>query len=716
MNKQIINLLTVGLTLLLTACGGSGNKGQAPELAEQSKLGTVHTLTPEYSFTSTLAGTINYAGACASETTQAKAGENTITFNNLEWWGEYDNCEITVTSDKGKISPILKITPFEVIPKPTEINKLGEVFTLTPEYTFHTDIAGELSYEGSCIADTKNVKAGENTITFNNLEWWESYSDCEITVTSDNGKKLPALKITPFNVIPKPTEVEEIGEVFELKAEYRFKTDFAGTITYQGRCSSDTTQATVGENVVELKLSKWWITYDDCALTITTDDGKTTSQLSISPFRTVYPAKHPLSDTGMTRCANFPRYADGSFPGPDYNGNFDEFKVGLNCDDFGVTQTEDGWDGEFVIPAGQDATHGRDALAAQGKLEKVGHGHGGYDFTKLDKDGNELDYSAEEYACIRDNYTGLIWEVKTNGHWRSDLHSGDATYLWYTPNGNNGGLPGLSDNNTNQQRCANKGRCDTDKFIKDVNLDNYCGLSNWRLPTYSEIASIANVQSADDQMDHYVENPILRYANSFNFTSDFIKKDSYRHIISSFNLTLYFPAFVLPENWESPDAMLGVVLVSEPVDYQKPLSTDEKYEALTEATVLDKNTGLIWTHCPATMVDDNDICTKTYSWNEALAAVQTANNNGFLGYNDWRLPSIYELTSLQAFDRIPMINQDVFSIDDIENKSFWSSTPSIRNTPSSAGIKIIHFDFYLEDIRSSKLNKKHHVLLVRGGY
>src|SRR5690554_899858 len=448
MNKQIINLLTVGLTLLLTACGGS--KSQAPELAEQSKLGTVHTLTPEYSFTSTLAGTVNYAGACASETTQAKAGENTITFNNLEWWESYSDCEITVTSDKGKISPILKITPFEVIPILTELDKLGKVLTLTPEYTFNTDIAGEVSYEGSCIADTKNVKAGENTITFNNLEWWESYSDCEITVTSDNGKKLPALKITPFNVIPKPTEVEEIGEVFELKAEYKFKTDFAGTITYQGRCSSDTTQATEGENVVELKLSKWWITYDDCALTITTADGKTTSQLSISPFRTVYPAKHPLSDTGMTLCANYPRYAYGSFPEPDRHDNYTEFKVGISCADFGVTQTEDGWDGEFVIPAGQDATHGRDALAAQGKLEKVGAGHGSYDFTKLDKDGNELDYSEENYACIRDNHTGLTWEVKTEGHWRSDLHSGDATYLWYTPNGNNGGLPGLSDNNTNQ--------------------------------------------------------------------------------------------------------------------------------------------------------------------------------------------------------------------------------------------------------------------------
>src|SRR5690554_765669 len=543
MNKQIINLLTVGLTLLLTACDGSGNKGQALELAEQSKLGTVHTLTPEYSFTSTL----------------------------------------------------------------------------------------------------------------------------------------------------------------------------AGTIEYQGSCSSSTTQATAGENTIELKLSKWWITYDDCALTITTGGGKTTSQLSISPFRTVYPAKHPLSDTGMTLCANFPRYADGSFPAPDHNGNFAELKVGLNCDDFGVTQTEDGWDGNFVIPAGQDATHGRDALAAQNELKKVGHGHGGYDFTKLDKDGNELDYSAEEYACIRDNYTGLIWEVKTNRHRHSDLHSGKAKYLWYNSDPEtNGGLEGFSSTNDDSHYCSIE-QCNTEKFIEVVNAESYCGLSNWRLPTYNEIASIVNVQSADDQMDHYVENPILRYAYMHNFTSDFIEKDNYRHILSSYNTTLYFPAYVWPEHWENIGNPSGVVLVSAPVDYQAPLNNDEKYEALTEATVLDKNTGLIWTRCPATMKGDSNICDKSYYWDEALAAVQTANSNDFLDYSDWRLPSIYELTSLQAFDRIPMINQDVFSIDDIENKSFWSSTPSIKNDSYAAGIKIIHFDFYMEDIRSSKLNKKHHVLLVRGG-
>src|SRR5690554_6373691 len=167
MNTQIINLLTVGLTLLLTACGGSGNIGQAPQLVEQSKLGTVHTLTPEYTFASTLAGTSEYQGSCSSSTTQATAGENTIKLNPLEWWGEYANCEITVTSDKGKVSPILKITPFEVIPPPTEINKLGEVFTQTHDYTSHTDFAGELSYECCIIAHPKNAISGENTITFN---------------------------------------------------------------------------------------------------------------------------------------------------------------------------------------------------------------------------------------------------------------------------------------------------------------------------------------------------------------------------------------------------------------------------------------------------------------------------------------------------------------------------------------------------------------------
>src|SRR5690554_6339336 len=391
----------------------------------------------------------------------------------------------------------------------------------------------------------------------------------------------------------------------------------------------------------------------------------------------------------MTLCANFPRNADGNFPAPDHNGNFAELKVGLNCDDFGVTQTEDGWDGEFVIPAGQDATHGRDALAAQGKLEKVGAGHGGYDFTKLDKDGNELDYSAEEYACIRDNYTGLIWEVKTNRPRSSDLHSGDAKYLWYNPSPEtNGGFEGYSSTGTGYDAnyCSIE-FCNTKKFIEVVKTNNHCGLNNWRLPTYAELVSIANIQSDNKKTLNYVDNDILKNIHAtFIHTSNYVKNNEMnslsniedhlkRYLVHLDRGDKYFlPAIKVIENGWNLENQIGTVttvLVHDSANSAiEPLAGDETYEVLTvdhDATVLDKNTGLIWTRCLSAFVgDDNagNTCNKKYSWGDALAAVQTANNNLFLGYSDWRLPSIIELASLQDFDRVPMINQNAFPIVD----------------------------------------------------
>ena len=54
--------------------------------------------TPNYTFSSSKAGTITYGGPCSSSTTTAIAGNNTITFNALAN-GTYDNCTITVTNN-----------------------------------------------------------------------------------------------------------------------------------------------------------------------------------------------------------------------------------------------------------------------------------------------------------------------------------------------------------------------------------------------------------------------------------------------------------------------------------------------------------------------------------------------------------------------------------------------------------------------------------------
>ena len=54
--------------------------------------------TPNYTFSSSKAGTITYGGSCTSSTTVAVAGNNTITLNTLSD-GTYSDCTITVTPD-----------------------------------------------------------------------------------------------------------------------------------------------------------------------------------------------------------------------------------------------------------------------------------------------------------------------------------------------------------------------------------------------------------------------------------------------------------------------------------------------------------------------------------------------------------------------------------------------------------------------------------------
>ena len=56
--------------------------------------------TPNYTFSSSKAGTITYGGPCSSSTTIAIAGNNTITLNTLSD-GTYSNCTITVTDNSG---------------------------------------------------------------------------------------------------------------------------------------------------------------------------------------------------------------------------------------------------------------------------------------------------------------------------------------------------------------------------------------------------------------------------------------------------------------------------------------------------------------------------------------------------------------------------------------------------------------------------------------
>ena len=192
--------------------------------------------------------------------------------------------------------------------------------------------------------------------------------------------------------------------------------------------------------------------------------GNTSTPVSdVSSVNVLQPAPVPvgtgrLNDTGITTCSN-------------------ATQNGLTCPVTGFP----GQDAEY----GRDQTHNDDS-----------DGHAGFSFTKLDADGNPLPASAAAWSCVRDNVTGLIWEVKTDD---SGLRDKDWTYSWYNPDAaTNGGSPGTPDGGNN---CFNTARCDTQSYVADVNAQGLCGAHDWRLPDPRELLSIVSNDRVNPSID-----------------------------------------------------------------------------------------------------------------------------------------------------------------------------------------------------------------------
>ncbi|WGZ94429.1 MAG: DUF1566 domain-containing protein [Candidatus Thiothrix putei] len=159
-------------------------------------------------------------------------------------------------------------------------------------------------------------------------------------------------------------------------------------------------------------------------------------------------------------------------------------------------------------PTGQDGHVGRDVTHNDDS-----DGHAGFSFTKIGTDGKALaiqnqtwidtgsEVEGTQWSCVKDNVTGLIWEIKQGAgnaiYGDNGLHDPDDRYTWYNTNpATNGGEEGVSD--IDRIVCFGylKGDsstwCNTEAYVKRVNTSGWCGVHDWRMPSRQELRSIVD--------------------------------------------------------------------------------------------------------------------------------------------------------------------------------------------------------------------------------
>jgi len=235
-------------------------------------------------------------------------------------------------------------------------------------------------------------------------------------------------------------------------------------------------------------------------------------------------------------------------------------------------------------------------------------------YTKLDDQGKDLPDDATEWAMVRDNVTGLIWEVKTDD---GTIHDKDNRYPWQ-----------------NAQ----------DVFIAELNTTTFGGYSDWRLPTIKELTSIENLSRYNPTIDtYYFPETASNYpywsctpVGSIGVNAWYIYFDSGRDVGSSKSDASYVRAVCGGQS-------------------------DSSFVDNRDDTVTDTATGLMWQQVTASTM---------MSWEAALSYSE---NLSLAEYSDWRLPNRRELRSIVDYEKVyPAVDTDYFP--DTMGSHYWSST------------------------------------------
>ncbi len=286
----------------------------------------------------------------------------------------------------------------------------------------------------------------------------------------------------------------------------------------------------------------------------------------------------------------------------------------------------------------------------------------GVKYTKIDASGNPLADTASDWRCIRNNFTGQLWEVKTSSNYQNTYNLSEA-----------------------------------EEYAGQAADDGLCGSTDWRVPTIQELLTISDKTQSTQAL-----NP-----DYFPFAGSGYYFSKTQHNQNSDNMWVFAATTgetsdLFKENTALVRLVSGNKLSKS--SYTKLDAQGNPPDSDADlACIRDENSGLIWE------VKTSDNWGESYSYTDAGNYSQTANASSLCGYNDWRLPDIEELATLVDYEKEqPAIDSEYFP--NTLSDSYWSASPHATSSSQAWAV-----NFGNGRVVAATQSSTYAVRLVRGG-